>query len=234
VTRRERIRSWFRQLAWGFDPAVRVVIRGPAEIFRQVRDTQRAYDSLADAMAQASRQVVGFDPGEPGGDRTVIARVCAGQVHQTDSGLLSRDDERMSYSCGICGHTWDMAELTSARHLEAVGIISRLILVTEPDADECIVLGERADVRTGRLLRGPTIIAIAQQIESGAYHTQGASHAAEIRAASSSFEVSVPLTSPRESFDALAAAVVGTREEPAESSSALAPPARFLPPYRAR
>jgi hypothetical protein len=202
---------------------VRVVARGPVEIFRQVRDTQRAYDRLAVVMSEASRQVVGFDPGAPGGDQTAIvtARVCAGQVHAADSGLLNRDDRRMSYSCGVCGYRWHMAELTSHRNLEAIGIVSRLILVTEPDADESIVLGERADVRTGRLLRGPTLLSIAERIERGGCSTAGLS-----------VECAGALTGPREAFDALAAAAIGTREEPAQSSSALAPAPDWLPPNR--
>ncbi len=223
MTRRERIRSWFRQLARGCGPAVRAVIRGPAAIVRQVRETQRAYDRLAGVMSEASRQVVGFDPGEPGGDWTavaVVARVCAGQVHAADSGLLNRDDTQNTYSCGICGYTWHMAELASARNLEAIGIASRLILVTEPDANESIVLDELAEVRTGQLLSGTTILAIAERIER------------ERLQLGRPVTFSGALTGPSEGFDALAAAAIGTREEPAQSSSALAPAPDWLPPNR--
>jgi hypothetical protein len=188
----------------------------------------------AQIIAASSLAAVGLEP-RTVRVQNVTARVCAGQVHQTDAGLLNRDDRRMAYSCGICGNTWDMAELTSARHLEAVGIVSRLILVTEPDADESIVLHELADVRVGRLLRGSTILSIAQQIESGAYSIDhSVTQTPRSRDGHAWLQASSPLTGPREAFDALAAAAIGTREEPGESSSALAPPARFLPPYRAR
>ncbi len=230
VTRRERIRSWFRQLAWGFDPAARAVIRGPAEIVRQVRETQRAYDRLAGVMSEASRQVVGFDPGDPGGDRTaiVIARVCAGQVHATDSGLLNRNDHRNAYECARCGHAWHMAELVSARHLEAVGIVPRLILVTEPDADESIVLAERAHAQPGQLFWGATLAWIADRIERMDVSTEWS-----VRTPGATpVTFSGALTGPREAFDALAAAAIGTREEPAQSSSALAPAPDWLPPNR--
>lgn len=184
-------------------------------------------------------------------DQPVVARVCSAQVHEPDSGLLNGDEATNRFSCSICGHTWDAVELVQARDLAAIGIVSRPILVTEPDADECVVLDARAHVQAGELLRGATLQSIAEQTERAGFvrwetHLDPRTRHADTGRLRSSLSpadieriraglpitISGPISGPAEAFDALARAAIGPGEEPGESSSAVAPPSRRLPPYR--
>lgn len=146
-------------------PAGEFVPIPQSEFDRELIRSQRRANRLATEILRWH----GVDPGEPGGDQTVVARVCLGQVHEPDSGCLNHDDVTMTYSCAICGHTWAAVELAEATDLAAIGIVARHVLVSGPDGDEFIVLDARADAQAGQLLRGATLQSIAEQTERAGF-----------------------------------------------------------------